>query len=41
MRSLLVRRTAAQYAVHVITSGAWIALVTGMAMKPRWFGPNP
>ena len=42
MRSLLeciqfVRRTA----VHVITTGVLIALLTGIAMKLRWFGPNP
>jgi hypothetical protein len=46
MRSLLeciqfVRRTAVQTAVHVITTGALIALLTGIAMKLRWFGPNP
>ena len=45
-RSLLeciqfVRRTAVQTAVHVITTGALIALLTGIAMKLRWFGPNP
>jgi hypothetical protein len=45
MRSLLeciqfVRRTAVQTAVHVITTGALIALLTGIAMKLRWFGPN-
>lgn len=42
MRSLLeciqfVRRTA----VHVITTGILIALLTGIAMELRWFGPNP
>ena len=46
MRSLLecisfVRRTAVQTAVHVITTGLLIALLTGIAMKLRWFGPNP
>jgi hypothetical protein len=46
MRSLLecvqfVRRTAVQTAVHVITTAALIALLTGIAMKLRWFGPNP
>jgi hypothetical protein len=46
MRSLLeciqfVRRTAVQTAVHVITTGALIALLTGIAMKLRWFGPTP
>jgi uncharacterized protein DUF6127 len=46
MRSLLecisfVRRTAVQTAVHVITTGVLIALLTGIAMKLRWFGPNP
>ena len=45
MRSLLeciqfVRRTAVQTAVHVITTAALIALLTGIAMKLRWFGPN-
>jgi len=29
-----------QTAVHVITTGALIALLTGIAMKLRWFGPN-
>ena len=42
MRPLLeciqfVRRTAVQTAVHVITAGV---LLTGIAMKLRWFGPN-
>ena len=46
MRSLLecisfVRRTAVQTAVHVITTGILIALLTGIAMKLRLFGPNP
>jgi Family of unknown function (DUF6127) len=46
MRSLLecisfVRRTAVQTAVHVITSAALVALLAGIAMKLRWFGPNP
>jgi hypothetical protein len=36
-----VRRTAVQTAVNVITTGALIALLTGIAMKLRWFGPNP
>ena len=45
MRSLLeciqfVRRTAVQTAVHVITTATLIALLTGIAMKLRWFGPN-
>ena len=46
MRSLLeciqfVRRTAVQTAVHVIATGAVIALLTGIAMKLRWFSPKP
>jgi hypothetical protein len=46
MRSLLrciqfVLRTAVQTAAHVITTSALIALLTGIAMKMRWFGPNP
>jgi hypothetical protein len=46
MRSLLectqfVRRTAVQTAVHVITSAVLVALLAGIAMKLRWFGPNP
>ena len=46
MRSLLeciqfVRRTAVQTAVHVITTGILIALLTGIAMKLKWFGPSP
>jgi len=46
MRSLLecisfVRRTAVQTAVHVITTGVLIALLTGIAMRLRWLGPNP
>jgi hypothetical protein len=46
MQSLLeciqfVRRTAVQTAVHVITAAALIALLTGIAMKLKWFGPNP
>ena len=46
MRSLLeciqfVRRTAVQTAVHVITTGVLIALLTGIAMKLRWFGSAP
>jgi len=36
-----VRRTAVQTAVHVITTGILIALLTGIAMKLRWFEPNP
>jgi hypothetical protein len=45
MRSLLeciqfVRRTAVQTAVHVITTGALVALLAGIALKLRWFGPN-
>jgi hypothetical protein len=44
-RSLLeciqfVRRTAVQTAVNGITNGALIALLTGIAMKLRWFGPS-
>jgi hypothetical protein len=44
MRSLLeciqfVRRTAVQTAVHVITTGVLIGLLTGIALKLRWFGP--
>ena len=34
-------RTAVQTAVHVITDAALIALLTGIAIKLRWFGPNP
>ena len=47
MRSLFfdcigfVRRTAVQTAVHVITTGILIALLTGIAIKLRWFGPSP
>ena len=46
MRSLLeciqfVRRTAVQTAVRVITTGALITLLAGVAMKLRWFGSNP
>jgi hypothetical protein len=46
MRSLLectqfVRRTAVQTVVHVINTGVLIALLIGIATKPRWFGPNP
>lgn len=46
MRSLLdsiqfVRRTAVQTAVHIITTGALIALLTGIAMKLKWLGPTP
>ena len=33
--------TAVQTAVHVITKGVLIALLTGIAMKLRWFGPSP
>ena len=45
MRSLLeciqfVRRTAVQTAVHAITTATVIALLTWIAMKLRWFGPN-
>jgi hypothetical protein len=36
-----VRRTAVQTAVLVITTGALIALLTGIATNMRWFGPNP
>ena len=36
-----VRRTAVQTAVHIITAAALISLLTGIAMKLRWFGPNP
>ena len=28
-------------AVHVITTATLIALLTGIAMKLRWFGPDP
>lgn len=46
MRSLLeciqfVRRTAVQTAVHVITTGVLIALLTGIVLKLRLFGPSP
>ena len=40
MQSLFVRRTAVQTAVHVITTATLIALLTGIAVKLRWFGPN-
>ena len=45
-RSLLeciqfVRRTAVQTAVNVITTAVLIGLLIGIAMKLRWFGPNP
>jgi hypothetical protein len=36
-----VRRTTVQTAVHVITTGVLISLLTGITMKLRWFGPNP
>jgi hypothetical protein len=36
-----VRRTAVQTAVHVITTGILVAPLAGIAMKLRWFGPNP
>jgi hypothetical protein len=36
-----VRRTAVQTAVHMITSAVLAALLAGIAMKLRWFGPNP
>lgn len=38
---VFVRRTAVQTAVRVITTGVLMALLTGIAMKLRWFGPNP
>jgi hypothetical protein len=46
MRSLLeciqfVRLTAVQTAVNAITTGVLVALLAGIAMKLRWFGPNP
>ena len=46
MQSLLeciqfVRRTAVQTAVHVITAGVLVAMLTGIAMKLKWFGSNP
>ena len=46
MKSLLeciqfVRRTAVQTTVNVITTGVVIALLSGIAMKLRWLGPNP
>ena len=46
MRSLrkciqVVRRTAVQTAVNVITTGVLVALLARIAMKLRWFGPNP
>ena len=37
----LVRRTAVQTAVQVIATGAPIALLTGIAMTMRPFGPEP
>ena len=37
----LVRRTAVETAVNFITTGVLIALLTGIAIKLRWFGPNP
>jgi hypothetical protein len=33
--------TAVQIAVNVITTGVLVALLEGIAMKLRWFGPNP
>jgi hypothetical protein len=36
-----LRSSAVQTAVSVITTGILIALLTGIAMKLRWFGPNP
>ena len=33
--------TAVQTAVHVIITGVLIALLTGIAMKLRWFGLSP
>ena len=33
--------TPVKTAVHVITTGVLIALLTGIAMKLRWFGPSP
>jgi hypothetical protein len=36
-----VRRTAVQTAVNVITTGVLVAFLAGIAMKLRWFGPNP
>jgi hypothetical protein len=46
MQSLLeciqfVRRTAVQTAVNVITTGVLVALLAGIAVKLRCFGPNP
>jgi hypothetical protein len=46
MRSLLecisfVRRTAVQTAVNVITTGTLVAMLTGIAVKLKWFGPSP
>jgi hypothetical protein len=46
MQSLLeciqfVRRTAVQTAVNVITTGVLVALLAGIAVKLRWFGPGP
>ena len=41
MHPVRARRTAVQTAVHVITTGVLIALLTGIAMNLRWFGPNP
>jgi Family of unknown function (DUF6127) len=28
-------------AVHVTTTGVLVALLAGISLKPRWFGPNP
>jgi hypothetical protein len=36
-----VRRTAVQTAVNVITIDVLIALLAGIAVKLRWFGPGP
>jgi hypothetical protein len=46
MRSLLeciqfASRTAVQTAVNVITTGVLVPLLAGIAMKPRWFWPDP
>ena len=35
-----LRRTAVQTAVSFISSGVLVALLAGIAMKPRRFGPN-
>jgi hypothetical protein len=33
--------SAVQTAANLITTGVLVALLAGIAMKLRWFGPNP